>query len=293
MPRLLRFLKGPVLPGDIIQNLLKDKLVRRAFVERGDSLGRLTKDKFGFSMPIPKNSSLYTRHPYFYRDVKRLAIIYETYLDPVLDILPEHVDPYTNPPQVASAVTEVGFHVPLGPYSEAYVAVRARFKHDPVRYVAYMWVTSDAAMAVGREIYGAPKKLAKVALSNNSPCSEMVQGIVERPDHNRILTASAVLTGQADLDSLVAEPPVLLKVIPDACGAKNPAIAELLRIDSRYEIYRGPDGHLELYEGIGSVTFGSFLQNDPVHELTPLKILSTYFMKMNIREEKVTLLHRY
>ncbi len=256
-------------------------------------MGRMTKDKFGFSMPVAKNASLYTRHPYCYRDVKRLVIVYETDLDPVLDILPEFVDPLTDPPQVVVTVTDVGFHIPLGPYVESYVAIRAQFKGEPIRYVAYMWVTSDAAMAAGREIYGAPKKLAKVQLSNSSPCTELMQGIVERPEGNRIFTASALLTATADLGELKAEPAVLLKVIPDACGAKGPAIAELLRIDSSYEISSATDGHLELYKGIGSISIGSPLQTDPVHELVPGNILATYFMKLNIREEKVTLLHRY
>ncbi|MGQ9647409.1 MAG: acetoacetate decarboxylase family protein [Thermodesulfobacteriota bacterium] len=256
-------------------------------------MGRLTKEKFGFSVPVSKNASLYTQHPYHYRDVKRLAITYETDLDPVLDILPELVEPLTDPPQVVVTVTDVGFHIPLGPYTESYFAIRAQFKGEAIRYVAYMWVTSDAAMAAGREIYGAPKKLGIVTLSNNLPASELIQGVVERPAGTNIFSVSALLTGIPDPTTLKGEPAALLKVIPDSCGAKEPAIAELLRIDSFYQIASGPDGHLELYEGIGSISFGSALQTDPVYELIPRKIISTYFMKMNIREEKVTLLHRY
>jgi hypothetical protein len=120
-----------------------------------------------------------------------------------------------------------------------------------------------------------------------------MEGIVERPEGNKIFTASALLTGAADLSEMKGEPAALLKVIPDSCGARDPAIAELLRIDSSYQIASGPDGHLEFYKGIGSISFGSTLQTDPVHELTVRKIVSTYFMKINIREEKVTLLHRY
>lgn len=244
-------------------------------------------------MPVSKNASLYTQHPYYYRDVKRLSITYETDLNPALDILPEFVDPLTDPPQVVVTVTDVGYHIPLGPYAEAYVAIRAQFKGEPIRYVAYIWVTSDAAMAAGREIYGAPKKLGKVTLSNSSPCSELLQGIVERPEGNRILIANAFLTGIADLSDLKGEPAAALKVIPDSCGGKEPAIAELLRIDSNYQISSASDNQLELYKGLGSIAFGSSLQTDPVQELVPRKILSTYFMKMNIREEKVTLLHKY
>jgi acetoacetate decarboxylase len=256
-------------------------------------MGRLTKDKFGFSVPVSKNASLYTEHPYYYRDVKRLAIVYETDKEPVLDILPEHIEPLTDPPQVVVTVTDIGLHIPLGAYTESYFGIRAQFKGEPIRYVAFMWVNSDAAMAAGREIYGAPKKLGKVTLSSKCPSSELMEGIVERPEGNKIFTASALLTGAADLSEMKGEPAALLKVIPDSCGARDPAIAELLRIDSSYQIASGPDGHLEFYKGIGSISFGSTLQTDPVHELTVRKIVSTYFMKINIREEKVTLLHRY
>lgn len=256
-------------------------------------MGRLTKSNFGFSMPVSKNASLYTGQPYYYRDVKRLSIIYETDVDPILDILPEFVEPSTDPPQVVVTITDIGLHIPLGPYVESYVAIRAKFREEPLRYVAYMWATSDAAMAAGREIYGAPKKLGKVRLSNSPPCSELLQGTVERPEGNRIFTVTALLTGIADPKELKGEPAALLKVIPDACGAKDPAIAELLRIDSSYQISCGPDGQMELYGGIGSISFGLFLQTDPVHELVPRKIVSTHFLKMNIREEKITRLHRY
>jgi acetoacetate decarboxylase len=256
-------------------------------------MGRLTKDKFGFSMPVSKNSSLYTHHPFYYRDVKRLAIIYETDLDPVLDILPEFIEPLSDPPQVVVTVTDIGFHVPLGPYTEAYVSVRSQFRGEAIRYIAFMWVNSDAAMAAGREIYGAPKKMGKVILRNASTSTELIQGSVERPEGNRILTINAHLTGTAMPEELNGEPPVLLKVIPDACGAKEPAIAELLKVDSSYSIITSSDGHMDLYKGIGSISFDSHLQTDPVHELIPRKVLSTFFMKMNIREEKVTILHKY
>lgn len=253
----------------------------------------MTKDKFGFSVPVSKNASLYTRHPYYYRDVKRLTVIYETDLDPVLDILPEFVEPSTDPPQVVVTVTEIGLHIPLGPYTESYVAIRAQFKGEPLRYVAFMWVNSDVSMAAGREIYGAPKKLGVVRLFNSLPASELMQGIVERPVGNRIITAGVLLTGVADPSELIREPVALLKVIPDSCGRKEPAIAELLRVDSSYQISIGPDGQLELYKGIGSILYNVPTQNDPVYELVPRKILSGFFVKMNIREEKITLLHRY
>jgi acetoacetate decarboxylase len=248
---------------------------------------------FGFSMPISKNASLYTKHPFYYRDVSRLVITYETDLDPVLNILPELIEPLTNPAQVVVSITDVKFQIPLGPYVESYVAIRAKFKEEPIRYIAYMWVSSDAAMAAGREIYGAPKKLGNVTLFSTPPNTELYRGIVERPAGNRLFVVSALLTGIADVQELKTEAPALLKVIPDALNENTPAIAELLKIESKYEFHSTPDGHTELYKGIGSIDFCTKIQTEPVYELIHRNILSTYFMKVNIFEDKITLLHWY
>ncbi len=256
-------------------------------------MGRMTKDHFGFSLPASRNSSLYTEHPYDYENVHRLQITYETDIAPVLDLLPEHIEPLTDPPQVVLTVTRVGFHAALGPYTESGVAVRARFKNESIRYVAFMWVNSDAAMAAGREIYGAPSKMGKVVLKWSRQNTEVLQGIVERPLGTRILTASVVLTRKGDLNEVLEEPTVMLKMIPDACGKKEPALAELLQIDSQDEMHKDQDGNLELYAGIGSVSYDTPVEHDPVHYLVPRKIISSIFQRMNIREEKATRLYKY
>ena len=135
--------------------------------------------------------------------------------------------------------------------------------------------------------------MGEVRLQWSPQNTEVLQGIIERPAGTRILTASAVLTRHGDLGELQGEPAALLKVIPDACGSKNPAIAELLRIDSQYEIHKDTDGHTQLYMGIGSISYDTPIENDPVHYLVPRKILSTAFFRMNIREDKITRLHTY
>lgn len=255
-------------------------------------MGRLTKDKFGFSAPVAPGASLYTRHPYHYRDVRRLSVIYETDRDPVMDILPENLESLHDPPQVVVTVTEIGLHVPLGAYAECYVAIRVRFEDQPLRYVAYMWTNSDAAMAAGREIYGAPKKLAGITLDSSPPNTELMVGTVERPTGHRILTASALLTEYLDPKDIQGEPAVLLKVIPDACGG-GPSVAELLRVDSSYEVVVDSDGRGVSYTGIGSICYEGRWSTDPVHLLPPRHILGAGYVKMNIFENQITRLHVY
>lgn len=244
-------------------------------------------------MPAMRNASLYTPYPFYYRDVKRLVISYETDLDPVLDILPDVLDPISDPPQVFFTINDIGFNLPLGPYREAFIGIKCKFQEMAVRYYAYMWVTSDAAMAAGREIYGAPKKLAEVSLSSDPHNTELIQGAVERPAGVRLITASAMLDRFPKQIELKSEPAVLLKIIPDACNPKEPAISELLRVDMNFRLSLTEDNQPEFYPGVGSLDFNSDAIDDSIFELIPRKILSASFMKMEFSEEKVTLLHKY
>ena len=49
--------------------------------------GRLTKDKFGYGMPV--DAPLYAKPPIYYQDIRTISITYETDPDGALDMLPE------------------------------------------------------------------------------------------------------------------------------------------------------------------------------------------------------------
>ena len=51
-------------------------------------MGRLTKDKFGFSMPVSGNASLYTRHPYYYRAIAKKG--YGSRSEAIRDLVRDH-----------------------------------------------------------------------------------------------------------------------------------------------------------------------------------------------------------
>lgn len=52
----------------------------------------------------------------------------------------------------------------LEPYNEVYLEVPCLYKGQPYSYIPAMYVTTDQAMAAGRELLGFPKKLATIEL---------------------------------------------------------------------------------------------------------------------------------
>ena len=50
----------------------------------------------------------------------------------------------------------------LGPYDEVVLFLDVIFKGRPFQFAAFLYVTTDAAMAAGREMGGYPKKIARI-----------------------------------------------------------------------------------------------------------------------------------
>jgi acetoacetate decarboxylase len=68
-------------------------------------------------------------------------------------------------------------------------------------YIPYIYVTNDAALAIGREWIGAPKKLAKIQLKKEY---DVVQGTLERPSGKRLVTLTVKPNSRAANDVIDA-----------------------------------------------------------------------------------------
>jgi len=98
-----------------------------------------------------------------YEDCDGLVALFTT--SPAVEsILPEGISPYSNPPTAGILLTHYPFST-VGEYHE-YLTVIQVEDHDGemAYYIPYIYVTNDAALAAGRELAGAPKKLADIAL---------------------------------------------------------------------------------------------------------------------------------
>jgi acetoacetate decarboxylase len=115
----------------------------------------------GYSIPL--NAPLYpTGVPIVYygcRVMVALATVDRSSIDP---LLPEGVDVTSDQPLAVFWVGEYPMSN-VGSYREALIALQVSTRDLPLAYyIPYIYVTNDQALAAGRELLGAPKKLAEI-----------------------------------------------------------------------------------------------------------------------------------
>jgi acetoacetate decarboxylase len=101
-----------------------------------------------------------------YEDCEGLVALFTTSND-VTRLLPEGIEPYSTPPTAGVLLTHYPFST-VGEYHEFITVVQVE-DHDGemAYYIPYIYVTNDAALAAGRELAGAPKKLASIDLDTD------------------------------------------------------------------------------------------------------------------------------
>lgn len=114
----------------------------------------------------PQLQPLYPEGPYEYPELTALVLTYEIDRGLARDVVPEPLDLRASPTCVLG-VYEYEHVNGLGGYEEFMVGVAAEHDGEPVTYTPYYVLDSDAAIAVGREVWGIPKKHGEVALETD------------------------------------------------------------------------------------------------------------------------------
>jgi acetoacetate decarboxylase len=235
--------------------------------------GRMTKQRMAVTMPL--DTPIFPDPPYHYRDTQRMVFIYETDREAALDLLPEGLE--LELPAVASMVFLEMPMCTLGAYNEVYVSLRATFQGEPVEYVVWNLLTSDAALAAGREIWGVPKKLACTWIERHP---EGMVGIVERPKGTRICTAMfrpERLISPDDHPILKKRRLLCVRIIPDPAGGE-PLIQLIEHLDPKTNNFQaGEDWWKNQFRGPGSVSFPAQSVIDPWHKLPVLRMIDAYY----------------
>ncbi len=115
----------------------------------------------GYSIPL--DSPLYPPPPWIYWDVEAVIILAVFKGKSVEDILPEGISPLGGDPLGAIWIARYPT-TNLGPYNEVLFAIQVEGDFGMAYYIPYIYVTNDAALAAGREVAGAPKKIASIEL---------------------------------------------------------------------------------------------------------------------------------
>ena len=229
--------------------------------------GRITADKLGYSLPI--DQPLFGPYPYQYKDITILTYTYETDRDAALELLPAQFELPDGPVMARMIFANFAFSS-LGFYNEVAQAIKCTYrdkKTNEVREFVYptrFHVTSDRAMAAGREILGIPKKIGAISFHKGAE----YLATLESPTGLRI--CSAVLTPQAKLPPQFQKFPsdptnyASIRVIPnysfDPKKPFSPSIRQLL--ESAWVLDSG-----ELWSGTGSVHLTGASDLDPYHKL--------------------------
>jgi acetoacetate decarboxylase len=226
--------------------------------------GRFTKDRFGFSQPA--DAPLYAKLPIYYRYVEAIEIDYETDEEAALDLLPVGLELPT-PAMAAFLLIRYPFST-LGPYEEAILSIISTWEGEERFYIPHIVVNNDIPQAAGREIWGFPKKMAHITLEKGA---DLIWGMMERPQGNRIVTAGvrpevSVEIEEADLDVVSA----CLRLIPSPEEGAEPSVAELVEVYSKINI-------LEMWQGPGWIQYDTVSMIDPWHKLSVKQIVSATY----------------
>lgn len=138
-----------------------------------------------------------TRETADFYDAEMLSVFWETKPEIVARLLPAPLKPAVMPIAMAFVAhyPRTNFDVV---YNESALFLRATYNGEEGSYCLGMPVTSDMAMAAGREFYGFPKKMADVYYRRSG---DIVEGWTERRGI-RFMEVKARLTGKCNVDEV-------------------------------------------------------------------------------------------
>ena len=219
---------------------------------------------------MPTDAPAFQAPPYHYRNAQAISIKFETEPESALDVLPAPLE------LIEPAAANLSFYwypfTTFGPYHEAILRLYARHEGKPLTYIAQIFVDTEPPMLAGREVWGYPKKLAKIGFERDK---DMVVGWLERPQGVRL--ATAIMRPEQPAGALSSNGPTTgLRIVPSAEPTdKRPALAELIAADTEHTIR-------EAWAGPGSISFPDHSVLDPVDRFPVRRILKAVYMEYDI-----------
>jgi acetoacetate decarboxylase len=228
------------------------------------SKGRLSIDNYGYDMPV--DAPLYPNLPYAYKDNESFVITYETDEDAALNMLPDTLT-LTETPTAVLMFINYPFCA-LGAYGEVILGIMCLHEGEERLYIPHIVVDNEVPLAAGREIWGFPKKMAKINIESKG---DGMLGQLERPDGNLICSMGFRPEQRVDVNSESFDEYALsLRVIPSPVEGEKPSVAELIETHTA-RVDR------DIWTGSGWITFHSQSTLDPWHRLSVNKVLSATY----------------
>ena len=235
--------------------------------------GQLTPDKFGSSMPV--TAPAVQSPPFWYRDMEMIIMSYETNEDAAAEILPEGLE-LTDDASASIVISNYHFST-FGPYCEAILGISCTWEGKPMTYLPNLFVTQEAPLIAGREIWGYGKKLVHIDLYCEH---EQYMGIIERPKGNRLATTVMRTVDNVRAEAFDFPTIVSLKVIPNA-EEGAPSVAQLVSCEFDVQPKVSADEWTEVWRGPGSLVYNNPTASDPWHVLEVKEVTNCYYGYFN------------
>ncbi len=228
--------------------------------------GHLTADDTGQAMPV--DAPLYHKPPFHFRDVHAISIHYETDEEALLRLLPDALE-LPEAPTATLMFVKYPFST-LGPYEETILGIPCLLRGQERFYIPHIVLNSDAPLAAGREIYGYPKKLADIEISESS---DGMVGQMARPAGNLICSAGMRPQEPVEIPSELKGVAtdgysLALRVIPGPGEGSRPTVAQLVETNTKMSVK-------EVWTGPGWAKYHSASTLDPWHKLDVKIIVSS------------------
>ncbi|MFP4404453.1 acetoacetate decarboxylase family protein [Rhodosalinus sp.] len=237
---------------------------------------------------------LYPPLPHVYREVEDMVVAFETRAEGVAAFLPRGVVPCGDPVPCQAKFRWAPFSV-HGPYHEAYISATVRHAGEDYRFLLAAYVDNDSAFAAGRELWGAPKKMARLTRSwggTGGLQTESKLAAVERPAHQMLMQLGMTIDAALPEPEAPGLPTLLLKLVPDADGV-TPALAQLIRIDGHARFCRAADDTPMLFTGRPSLSFPAMSASDPLFRLKPERLTGASFARVDFEHGPGRVVHDY
>jgi acetoacetate decarboxylase len=240
--------------------------------------GRLTKDKFGYAMPV--DAPLYARPPIYYKRAETITVAYETDPDAAAAILPQGL--VLPEPATALLIFAKYPFSTLGSYEETILALPCLLNNELKVYIAHIVVNNDIPQTAGREIWGYPKKLAAITFTREY---DLVMGKMERPVGNMICSAG-VRPETPATDDMGGIGVLSLRVIPSPEKNAPPSLADLIEIPQKATV-------LESWSGPGWARYHGASAVDPWHAIEVRQVLGATYRISDMELDFGRIVKRY
>ena len=220
------------------------------------------KPVLGNSFSMPRGAPLYTAPPYQTQGNRSISVLFQTTPETLRELVPT---PLVLNPNSLMFVYFAQFNV-VAPqkfaYQEAGIGVPVSFIDTPGQYAVYLYLDHAGAIVVGREIYGWPKKDAKISFTENDM---VISAQVEREGVRLI---DATLHRSDRIDPLPKQPNLPwfnLKLIPSVKKDAPPDVMQLTSMQIETELK-------EVQTGSATLKFGSSVL-DPLGNIPIVRII--------------------